>query len=356
MNILNQIYDMELPKINFLERKISIKNNHTILYGPPKCGKTYLIYDYLSKFDKKDFLYIDLNDYKNNDEILISLLNDFIEENHIQVVVLENFKFNFTLPKVTSLIISTNIKKEIENFTTINVSGLDFEEYLLFDVKHQNISHSFNTFLKYGNIPEIIEYNDNKKAQRNEEICKLYCMDLVKLEILFLFIKSSGEKKSVFQLFNQMKKNTKISKDRFYAVSQEFEDSRIIHFINKYNQEKSVKKLFVFNHALLDLTGYQKKFNNLFANMIFLELVKNYKDIYYLEKIDFFIPSESIAVLSIPFFNNFQVENLKKTLTQKIDKYKIDKIYIITVSTEFQIKIKDSKVDVITFYNWVLSR
>lgn len=356
MNLLHQIYDFDLPKINFLERRISIENNFTILKGPPKSGKTFLIYDYLSNFKKEEYLYIDLSDYKNDAEEIFPGLENFIKENNIKVLVLENFKFDFDLPKVTNMIITTAVSKKLDKFATVYVKPLDFEEYLLFDTKHQNISHSFNSFLKYGNFPEILEYGDNKKIQRNSEICKLYCLDEVKLEILFLFIKSLGEKKSVFQLFNQMKKSTKISKDRFYKTSQEFEDNKVIYFIGKYKQEKAVKKVYIFNHALLDLTTYQKKFNNLFSNMVFLELVKLYRDIFYLDNIDFYIPEEKSVILPIPFFNNFQIDNLKKLILPKIEKYDIEKIYIITVSTEFEIKIKDTQTSVITFYNWVLSQ
>lgn len=356
MNILNQIYDNEIPKINFLERKQAITCNNTIIYGPPKSGKTYLIYDYLSQYKKNEYLYIDLENYKNKDQNIEIFLDEFIKNNTIKVLVLENFNFDFQLPKVTSTIITTKVKKTFKGFCTIELFNLDFEEYLLFDTKHQNISHSFNTFLKYGNQPEILEYNENKKTNRNEEICKLYCNDQTKFEILMMFIKSSGEKKSLYQLFTQMKKYIKISKDRFYKTALEFEDTKIIYFIEKFDQPRAVKKLFLYNHSLIDLASYQKKFNNLFSNMVFLELLKQYNDIFYLEKIDFYIPNAAIAIFCIPFFNNMQIENLKKILASKIEKYKIEKVFIITVSTEFEIKIKDLNVDVITFYNWVLSK
>ncbi len=356
MNILEQIYDIDLPKINFFERKITIDNNYTILKGPPKSGKTYLIYDYLSNYEKGEYLYIDLYEYKNNEQEICQFLEEFIKQKNIKALIIENYKFDFKLPKVTSIVLSTNMDKNLEGFLTLYVNNLDFEEYLLFDTKHQNLSQSFNYFLKYGNFPEIIEYPDIKKQQRNYEICSLYCMDPLKLDILFLYIRSMGEKKSVFQLFNQMKKTAKISKDRFYKTTDEFIENKVIFFIEKYKQEKAVKKLFLFNHALFDLVSYQKKFNSVFTNMIFLELHKRHNDIYYLDNIDFYIPDRSTIVLSIPFFNNLQIDNLKKSISAKIEKYGIKKIFIITISTEFNIKINDVDTDVITFYNWVLSQ
>jgi hypothetical protein len=274
MNILEQIYDNTLHKVNFLERKVSIAAGNTIIKGPPKSGKTYMIYDYLSQYKPNEYLYIDLDDYKNNNMKISLYLEDFIAENKIEVLVLENFKFDFDLPKVTSILITTNKNTKIENFDTLYLTPLDFEEFILFDTKHQNTTNSFNSFLKFGNFPEIIEYSEQKKAKRNYEICQLYCEDKVELEILFLLIKSASEKKSIFQLFNTLKKTTKISKDRFYKVSEKYEQNHLIYFCRKYQQPKAVKKIFIFNHALLDIVSYNKNFNNLFKNMIYLDIHK----------------------------------------------------------------------------------
>ncbi|MEA3290092.1 MAG: ATP-binding protein [Campylobacterota bacterium] len=356
MTILDHIYETNIPKHNFHERKKSISSNNTILYGPPKSGKTYLIYDYLSSFKSKEFLYIDLNDYKNDKEDIKSYLNYFTERNKIKVVVLENFDFDFDLPKVTNIIITSKQHQNIKGFETILLEPLDFEEYLLFDTKHQNISYSFNSFLKYGNFPEIIEYSEQKKHKRNYEICQLYCEDKTDLEILFLLIKSASEIKSVYQLFNQLKNKIKISKDRFYKSFDQLEQSKVIHSIQKYNQPKAAKKLFIFNHALLDIVSYKKNFNNLFKNMVFLELNALYSDIYYLDNMDFYIPSEDMIVLSIPFFNELVSSTVIAKIIPLIDKYNIKDIMIITVSGEKNIYIDNIEAQVITYYDWVLAQ
>ena len=49
MNILESCYEIHFSKINFIERKVKITNPKTILYGAPKTGKSFLIYDFLSK-------------------------------------------------------------------------------------------------------------------------------------------------------------------------------------------------------------------------------------------------------------------------------------------------------------------
>lgn len=354
MELLEYIYEANYPKIHFFERKVSITCPYTVLVGSPKSGKTYLIYDYLSSFDKKETLYIDFDDYKNSVENLEDKLSDFVKLHNIKVLALDNFKFDITLPEVDSIIISTYHQKTLSNFTTVEVSNLDFEEFLLFDTKHQNLLYSYNSFLKYGNLPEILEYSDIKKTDRNIEVCKLFCHNEIELKVLMLFIKIAGEKKSIYQLFNTIKKDTKISKDRFYALCQYFIDNKLIYFVEKYNQPKSAKKIYIFNHALIDTVSYKKNFNNLFKNMVYLELRKRYDSLYYIDNIDFYLKSEDSIVLAIPFYNDMLSAKIISKLIPQIDTYSIKNITIVTVSLEQIVYISEIETSIIPFNQWAL--
>jgi len=95
-----------------------------------------------------------------------------------------------------------------------------------------------------------------------------------------------------------------------------------------------------------------KKFSNLFTNMIFLELSKLYKDIYYLDNIDFYIKDTNSIVLSIPFFIN-QI-NASAKLLPIIDKYNIQDITIVTVSISNTVYIGDIECEVLPFYEWAV--
>ena len=75
------------------------------------------------------------------------------------------------------------------------------------------------------------------------EILKLFVDDSIELDILLLLIKNSGEKKSIFQLYNTLKKEKKISKDRFYNYCDYLEYNKIIYFCQKFEQPKGVKKI-----------------------------------------------------------------------------------------------------------------
>jgi predicted AAA+ superfamily ATPase len=356
MNILEQIYEINFNKINFHERKIRIDYKNTIIKGPPKSGKSYLIYDYLAQYENDQYIYIDCSDYKNDMSLISKYIEDFVVNHSIEVLVLENYKFDITIPQsISSVIITTQMNTNLDGFEIIYVDGLDFEEYLLFDIKHQSSSNSFNSFLKFGNFPEIIEYSETKKTNRNYEISKLYCEDTIQFQILFLLVKNAGEKKSIFQLFNSLKKEIKISKDRFYKTCEIFEENRVVYFCEKFEQPKAVKKIFVHNHALLDIVSYKKNFNNLFKNMVYLELNKRYDKLYYLDNIDFYIKENNEIVLAIPFFNNLISANIISKILPSMDIYEILTVTIVTISSEESIFIGEVEAQIVPFHSWAVS-
>ena len=355
MRSLEACYEINFSKVNFIERKTKITSSKTIITGPFKTGKSYLIYDFLSSFKPKDYLYIDFSDFRNDSLEISQNLEKFIRMNEISVLVLENFDYSFELPICENIIISSISPKKIKGFKNIIIKALDFEEYLLHDNKHQNITQSFNSFLKFGNLAELINIDEYKKIQRLQEIIKLQCKDETQYEIFKILIENIDEKKSLFQLFNNLKSKIKISKDKFYETCKLYENNKSIYFLQKYNQEKATKKFFSYNHSFLNAISHVKKFKNEFANMIFLELINKYKNVYYLDSIDFYIKSKNMAIIPIPFFNRFLMNNLLKKIIKTAHEFNINEINIITISNNE--KINDSKliINVIPFYEWALS-
>ena len=109
MRTLEACYEINFSKVNFIERKIKITESRTIINGASKTGKSYLIYDFLSTFKSKDYLYIDFSDLRNDTIEVRNNLEKFIKMNEIIVLILENFDFTFELPNCENIIISTKI-------------------------------------------------------------------------------------------------------------------------------------------------------------------------------------------------------------------------------------------------------
>lgn len=354
MNTLEILYENKLQFPIFLERKIKINYTHTILVGPKFSGKTFLIYDYLLNNVNSNYLYIDMNDLKEL-KLDVSKLQLFINMNNIKILVLENFDYSFYLPIVDSIIISSSYYKQISNFEILQVMPLDFEEYLSFDIKHQNTTNSFNSFLKFGNLAETIDYKDFKKTKRNNEIIQLLNTNSTANLILKLLIKNSSQIKSPFWLYTVFKKEHKISKDFFYKTIKEYEQNNTIIFCQKYDSAKSTKKIFTYNHAFVHSVTYTKNFSFIFSNMIFLELFNKYQDIYYTDFIDFYIPSEQTVILCVPFYNNMQLANITSRILKPLENLNYKQIYIITISNHDTVHINDIPCEIIPFYEWALT-
>ena len=354
MKTLEACYEIDFSKIVFQERKLKITHPKTVLYGPPKCGKSYLIYDYLSNFKSQDYLYIDLFDLKNDIKDITINLKDFILQNKIKVLIIENFGFDFELPLCDSIILTTSSSHMLHGFKNLFIPALDFEEYLLHDNKHQNITNSFNSFFKFGNLPEIISYDENQKQKRTQEVLRLFSKDYTELEIIQILLSNIDEKKSIYQLFSTLKKKIKISKDKFYETCKNYEKNRVIFFIEKYNQKKAVKKLYSYNFSYINSISHTKKFKNEFTNMVFLEIRNKFDEIYYLDSVDFYIPKNKSIVLSIPFFNDMLLNTLTKKLLNIVLEYNISSITIITISNSKVLYLDNLEVQILPFYEWAL--
>lgn len=355
MKTLEACYEIEFNKINFLERKTRITHPKTILSGPLRSGKSYLIYDYLSNFKSEHYLYLDLNDLRNNKEEIAKNLKVFIKQHPIKVLVLENYEFDFEFPLIDSVIITTSVIKNLKGFKNVWLNALDFEEFLLHDNKHQNITHSFNHFFKYGNLPEILSIDESKKIKHLQDILKTFACNASHLEILRILFDAIDEKKSLNQLFLVLKNSIKISKDSFYALCKTYEENRLIYFIEKYNQPKAVKKLYCYNHGFLGAISHTKKFKHEFTNMVFLELCHKHKEIYYLDFIDFYIKSKKSAIFSIPFFNDIQIDAIKKRVRLHAKESEIKEVFIVTIANTQTFFVDSIKVEVRPFYEWALS-
>ncbi|MCD8477164.1 MAG: hypothetical protein LRY68_04000 [Sulfurospirillum sp.] len=103
------------------------------------------MFDHLSRYESKEYLYIDLADERIDKAEIIDYLETFVRQNSLQLLIIESFDFSFTLPYVPEIILTTPFTcKTLEGFHNDTLYPLDFEEFLAFDKKHSNIEHLFN--------------------------------------------------------------------------------------------------------------------------------------------------------------------------------------------------------------------
>jgi len=315
-----------LPKkIN--QRKTKLTYENTLITGPKRVGKTFLVFDFLRTFKGK-YKYIDFSSYKEK---------DFNFEG-INLVIFDNYDFSHPLPNITTFIISEeNIS--IEGFKKIELKGLDFEEFFAFE-NIQSINHCFDRFLRLGNFPRIF----NEEYFKDEYLKETFELLPYNKEILSFFFRHTGEKFTLYQIYQILKKRMKISKDSFYKITNELIKNRVIYEVNKFNSPKSPKKFFSYNFTFRNIMTNKKNILHKFENIIFLELKD--KEIFYKDTLSFYIPKKELGILVLPFANE---ESAKEKLKRVSD---VKKVEIITISNEFEIKDKKFEVEVIPFWRW----
>jgi predicted AAA+ superfamily ATPase len=327
---MNQnIEDFKYPKVKVYERKIKLKYQNTLITGPKGVGKTFLILDFLKDFKGK-FIYIDLDDPREKR----------LDLSGYDLVILENYNKFFPLPNTTTFLTSSK-DLSIRGFKRLELTSLDFEEYFSFD-RHQNITHSFNYFLSDGNMPELLFIDDFFKAKKLQDTFNLMPYDKDILKFLFTHI---GEKFSLYQIYQILKKTKKISKDKFYEEIDRLQKDKVIFFVDKFNSLKAPKKVFSYNFGYKNALTYDKNVLGILENMVFLELDN---EVYYLEKANFYLPELDKIILVYPFITEEQLyEKLKK-----LPKNMGSEIEVVTISNEFEMEYKNKKVEVKPFWVW----
>ncbi|WP_456471397.1 AAA family ATPase [Caminibacter sp.] len=317
---------MTIPKKIF-ERKAKLELKNTLITGPKRVGKTFLVFNFLKNFKGK-YKYIDFEDYREKNF-------DFEE---IDLVIYDNFDFSVPIPPITTFIISQkNI--EIEGFHKIELKGLDFEEFFSFE-NTTNINQCFDKFLRLGNFPRIF----TEEYYRDEYLKETFELLPFNKKILAFFFSHIGEKFTLYQIYQILKKEMKLSKDNFYKITNELLENRIIYEVNKFESPKSPKKFYSYNFAFKNILTNRKNIQYTFENIIFLEL--NKKEVYYKDTLTFYLPEEERGILVLPFAD----EEVAKEKLKKVTNVK--KVDIITISNEFEIENKNFEVEVIPFWRW----
>ncbi|NPA81630.1 MAG: ATP-binding protein [Epsilonproteobacteria bacterium] len=353
MNILDFLYEQDFKKINFLDRKISIKAKKSFIYGTKKSGKTYLMFDYLNRFPKKETLYIDLNDDRIDKEEVKNNLQNFISQKGINTLAIDNFDFSFALPQCENILISSDRNHPIEGFEKIHLFPLDFEEFISFYKKYSNLETMFNIYAKLGTYPHTILHYKENTYQNMQEMIKA---SLSKEEYMVFrkFALFQGMKKSLFQIYNLIKKEHKISKDTFYKTVNELKEREFIFLIDKFDQPKSPKKIFLIDFTLKNIFTFQKDFMKMFENMIFLELIKRGYDLTYTENAELYDPKNKIVFLSMPFLPADIIKTKLNLLENGFKKEEIKKVYVITLEYEESFFKNKTEYLIESFWNFAI--
>jgi len=355
MQTLQTFYETLYKNSLFFDRKIIIEHKKTILYGPRKSGKSHLIIDHISHYEKGSYLYIDFSDDRVESHLVAENLPIFVQKNRIKLLVIEHFDFSFELPNVDEILLTTTFSsKHLPGYEKLTLYPLDFEEFISFDKKHSNIEHLFNLFTNHGTFPQIVQSIELDYQRQMQTILHLILNDTTTFLIYKRFCELQSTKISLFQIYNHLKGFTKISKDKLYAITAELIEQKLLFFVEKYNQPSAAKKVYPIDFALKDALTFKKDFLKRFENMVFLELIKRDKTVYYEEGIDFYIPEESLAVLCVGFATTEAIEMKLQKLLPTFWALHIKRIEVVTLSSESAKDIEGFSFSIAPFWEWSL--
>jgi predicted AAA+ superfamily ATPase len=355
MDIIEVLYQREFKSINYNVRKARIVGDKALLLGPRGSGKSTLIFDHLSDQKKGSFLYIDLDDFRLKGVDLSKNLNSFINNNQISLLVLENFDFSFELPFCNEIIITSNYKCEMNGFKKIEIFPLDFEEFLAFEKRDLNIEATFNNFASLGTLPAMRENRSNFTKNYQSYINTIYANDQVEMAILKLLSSNQGRTVSMIKIFSRLKNDYKISKDRFYEFIKNLQNKYILFLVEKYGSSKSTKKIYLIDFTIRSALSFDKDFVKRFENIIFLELMKRKIDIFYTDGVDFYLPDEQKAILTIPFLPLNFIKSKLERLENHFFELGIEKVEVITMGEAQSFDQNGITYELLPFWNFATS-
>ena len=322
----------------YLKRKEVI-----VLKGVRRSGKSTIVKQLMlelikNKVNKKQMLYLNLEDYNFANELKIELFDEvlnaykdysknknkvyfFIDE--IQKIsswekwVRTKYDLNESIKFVITGSSASLLSKELSTLLTgrnlsFKIMPLSFEEFLKFSK-----TRSLEEYLKFGGFPEVVLERDEGKK---EFILQQYFGDIIHkdiigrynirnakqlIEIARYLVNTAGSKVSL----NKLSKIFGISKDTIALYIGYMTDAYLLHEVTFFSYSAKIKhdisklpKLYALDNGLINAVSvkYSKNRGQMFENTVLIKLLEGYDNISYWSElkseVDFIVKDKAINV------------------------------------------------------------
>ncbi|MFH1711558.1 MAG: ATP-binding protein [Nanoarchaeota archaeon] len=398
-----EFVDRELTKkaLSFLHLKLPI-----IITGVRRSGKSTLLHIIKDKLELKEreYLYINFNDerlvdfsledfqnildflneqdYKENCYLFLDEIQettgwekwiDRIKEKHQIFITGSNSKL---LSKEISTVLtgrSVSISLYPFNFREfLNAKKIKTENWRL-DLKIQSLLRKeFLKFLLSGGIPKVIIDRDRRLLKENYEgiiyrdIIKRFNQNLEKpiKEISVYLLSNVSNELSTRSLSKTIQiKNLLTLK----SILETFEKAFLFFFINKFDfsikkQIQNPRKIYCVDSGFINEVGFKfsEDKGRILENLVFLELKRNGKDIYYFSdkgECDFLIRQGIKIKEAVQVCYDLNDKNRGREingLVEAMDKFKLKEGLILTYDQEDKFVIENKKITVKPVWKWLL--
>lgn len=409
--IIKDFHKRGVPK--FIKRDINIPINSNKLIsiiGPRRAGKTYLMYQTISKIkDITNIIYINFEDERlelnsrnlnlileayfelypdKKEKDLFFFFDELQEINGWEKFVrrlYDSFTKNIFITGSSSKMLSKEIATSLRGRTvSYLVLPLSFKEYLKFKNIEEEIHSTkgkakiisgFKDYLEKGGFPETINMNRElyEKTLRNYFEVMLY-RDLVeRYDItnplpLKLFTKkliaNTSKEFSINKIFNILKsEGIKISKDSLYKFLDYCKDAFVLLSINNFSEslnKQTLKKAYSIDTGLSSILSFtlSKDKGRLFENIVLLELKRRFAEIYFYKEnleCDFVVKEKNKIAHAIQVCYDLNEENQKgeiNGLKEAMKRFSLKKGLILTLDQEDKI----GNIKVLPAFKWLLRK
>jgi hypothetical protein len=414
--IIKEFQEFKFP--NILNRQLIILESNKIisLVGNRRSGKTYFFYQLIKELLEKgiakdQILYLNFDDdrlYPLKLEDLDCLIESYYElfpenKNKIKYFFLdeiqtidnwelfvrrlndkENIKIYLTgsSSKLLSQEIATSLRGRTLSYYLYNLNFKEFLEFKNFKFMKKDIYSSkryqlkklFLEYLNDGSFPEVVLENNLKKEILNnyfdmfiyKDLVERYSIrnvDLLKKLSLYLLTNISNLF-SASSYYKSIRKEISVSKETILEYLSYLKEVNLIFSVPIYSfslkkQQVNPSKIYTIDNGLRNAVSFKfsEDEGRLAENLIFIELKRRLKEIYYWRgkgEVDFVIKNKdnSLDLVNV-CYNNEIPEREVSSINEFIDKHlktKINNKIIITKDLE-----KNEKgIQYIPLWKWLL--
>ena len=413
--LLNEWYNYELPDLVEREIEYDIVQSKKIItfVGVRRAGKTYLQFQIIKHLlgegiPKENIIYFNFEDERlyplNGDELTLLLPAYFENYNpkkgtiYLFLDEIQNIPYwskwvrrVYDKEKNIKIFITGSSAKLLSKIsTTINVYPMNFREFLkankinfdtnkLTEKQEAIIKKYFKEYLLYGGFPEII-FEKEKNQILQEYYNSIFYHDIIErygiknlklLDLLLGLLISYSSKKISFT------KLERIIKSMGYKVSK----ATLIEYANYAQKVFLIFLVPLFSYKIKDILLYPKKvycidtglanamsikFRSelwaLYENMVFVELLRRNKEVYYWKEkdaeVDFIIKRgtsiEQAIQVSYDVEDSATMKREIRGITKAMDEFNLKTGLIITKDYENTKRIKNKTIQFVPIYKWLL--
>lgn len=390
------------------------ENVNYCFVGIRRTGKSYLMYQQIKQLESKgvplsQIVYVNFEDERLL-ETKVTDLNTILEIglemsgsankpylflDEIQningwekfVRRIADMKYRINITGSNSKMLSSEIASTLGGrFIIMNVYPYSFTEYLTANHREKNyldvistqdradVLSLYNEYVTFGAFPELVDIK-NKRAFLSSIYQTIYLGDIITrnkisndfaIKLILKKIAESVTKPLSFSRLTNILKNTgmAIGKQTVINYVGYMTDSYLLftpqNYAAKLVDKETSPKYYFMDTGLLGLMLLDSKSAQL-ENLVAIELIRRYgvENVFFFEnnvEIDFYIPSESLAIqVSLQVLDDIDTKERETRAFAKLNNFIPDsKCIIITNSEETNLEYDGIDIEVIPIWKWLL--